>query len=234
MKQIQEVFLDWLVLFCQNNQACSTNTVVINLRSTLTQTKTIEELRELLKPYAKATTVYGPVNLSAQITQWHTQVETIISTHKKAKGLLETISSTPTNSLFIEFLNRLLSDPKALLHPQCASFLSVMANESLGDVLDYLFKLPEAEHRRSFRGSFNDLQPIDDNHAVSLKLLNNLTKRFEDNNPLCASSNRLLQASNEIYNDLYRELGFDEVPLIKPVETNSSALNQEESKCIIL
>lgn len=150
--------------------------------------------------------------------------ERIDKAREKAISELNTVEMNSANTALILMLNDLMSNPKSLSHERMPSLLNVLCDTQLNELITFIVTLEKApQHPTPTKGSFNAVTPINSEHAACLKLLNNLSSKFDEHNELWQKANTLLQSSLIIYQDIHLvEINLD--------DTNEPSEDPEKGK----
>ncbi|KTD05449.1 hypothetical protein Lgra_3413 [Legionella gratiana] len=198
---------------------------LIEKMSTVT---TIEELMKLFSNVIQSDrTHYEAISLSSKLSTWKKELENLKSAQQQTLVDLGKITITSKNKNLLLLLKEILSDSHLLLHSYMPLLLSILCNNSLSDLIDYIVQLPSASKSiHSLPRFFAAPIPRSEQHAECLFLLNNLMSAYREKDRLWETTKGLLQTSLI----MYQELEFLEVNLNDEKDTQ----NIERSCCSLM
>lgn len=198
-------YIHWLKQFSASSKHTTVKALVPKLVAGLKKSNSVEEVIALIEPHVDSARkgICGPINFYSQLANWHNILKVIVKDSKQANQALTEIQRTEQNRSLLELISQFLNNPRNQLHYNTPSLLKTICDNELPEIIEYIISLEKAPAPKNpQKGSFASIEPFNDMHAACLELLNNVSKKFEERNPLWHKANTLLQSSLLNYQEM--------------------------------
>lgn len=201
--------------------------LVSEFKAALSKVKSYSELYDLICTYlaeepADLSDANAPILKSPgffhTLKGWKQSLDQDAETARTIRENLENLSAPEA---LVSFIKQLLANPDNLLHQRIPGLLKHLDLAHLQETLEALARLPEAPWpAQILPGDYLAIQPFNELHSQCIRLLNNNSRAFDENNIYWVRANSILQTVLLIFEDLrpdapsleslYDDLDFDQ------------------------
>lgn len=200
--------------------------IILYLIEEISKARTIEDLIKLFSTYLNSDGArYETISLNSQLSDWKKNLEHLKLTQQQIRIELGKIPITSRNKNILLLLKEILADSHLMLHNHIVTFLNILNNNSISELINYMVQIPIAPKPiNPAPDSFAAQTPRSEQHAECLVLFNNLAS-IKEKERLWEMANSLLQASLIMYQDLeFLEVSLDDEKDLQKIEHDCCAL----------
>ncbi|WP_115700536.1 hypothetical protein [Legionella sainthelensi] len=223
---MKDSILSFYKLGLEKQHLVNNRGIILYLIEEISKARTIEDLIKLFSNYLNSDSArYETISLNTQLSDWKKNLENLKLAQQQILVELSKIPITPTNKNILLLLKEILSDSNLMLHNHIITFLNLLHNNSISELINYLVQIPIAPNPiNPVPNSIAAQTPRSEQHAECLVLLNNLAS-VKEKEGLWETANSLLQTSLTMYQDLeFLEVSLDDEKDLQKTKHNCCAL----------